>query len=289
MSELIGSTCLPHSSPNWLIRKVQATSTLRLIFIGIIVYALLTVAFSGLFYFLSSLDLPLVRDGSSSPIIDFGNLVYFNFITILTVGYGDLHPVEIGRMFAVVEALIGVGLFGLIIGVVIIKVTNPKDNSIVFSKYGYYSSDRNTFFVIFVNTTGSPFVNVLFSSILKMGRENRVRPPLSAPYISDSLWDLYLHEVPPEVIRDVTLYSDDGLKFGLSGNFGFATFATAIKYTLDDILVVPNSDVFDNNPLTLHPSLSSAEFATIFHYKPEGAITFRQYAERLKHEHTENG
>jgi hypothetical protein len=280
MNERIGPTILPNSKTNRFIRAVQAVSTVRLICLGFITYGLLTVVFSGLFYVLG-LPKPLVLD-NTRPVTDFLEIIYFNFITILTVGYGDFHPVGIGRLLAVLEALVGTGLFGLILGIVMIKITKASDSSVVFSRYGYYSLDDQTFFVVFVNTTGAPLVNVLFSSILKIGRQNHVHPPLSAPYIGESVWDLYLHEFPSDLIKDATFYDDDGLKFGLSGNTGFATFATAIKYTPDNILVVQNSSVFANNPLTMKPELGSPKFDVLLHYHPEGARTFRDYAAELK-------
>lgn len=36
-----------------------------------------------------------------------GEALYFSAITILSVGYGDLTPIGIGRLFAILEALIG--------------------------------------------------------------------------------------------------------------------------------------------------------------------------------------
>ena len=77
-------------------------------------------------------------------------------------------------------------------------------------------------------------------------------------------------------------FQDDGLKFGLSGNYGFTRFATAVKYTFDKILVVPNSNALVHNPLVLKPKFGSQEFETLFHFRPQGAITFIEYVEKLK-------
>lgn len=283
MHHFIGSTRLPNKNTNWFIRTVEDTPTVRLISIALLGYALIAISFSSIFHLIAWLGKPLIFS-NDSPVQGFAEVVYFNFITILTVGYGDLHPVGVGRFLAALEALIGVGLFGSVIGVVIIKLTNPDKRSIVFSKYGYYALDVNRFFIIFVNTTGTPFVNVELSSILKISRNNHVEPPSTAPYIGESVWVFYLHRLLPDKMRQLTYFQDDGLKFGLSGNYGFARFATAVKYTFEDILVVSDSNALANNPLTLEPKFGSEDFEKIFHFKPQGAILFSEYAEKLKNE-----
>lgn len=242
---------------------------------------MLAITFSSVFYLAAYLGYPLIFS-ESDPVKGFGGIVYFNFVTILTIGYGDLHPVGVGRFLAAIEALFGVGLFGSIIGVAIIKLTNPHSQSIVFSKYGYYALDVNRFFIIFVNTNRTPFVNVQLSAILKIRRNNHVEPLSTAPYIGESVWVFYLHRLPAERIRQLSLFSDDGLKFGLSGNYGFTRFATAVKYTFDEILVVANSNALAHNPVVLNPKFGSQEFKSLFHFKPEGAITFSEYVRQLR-------
>ena len=60
---------------------------------------------------------PLVV-GSRGNSGGFWELLYFNFITILTIGYGEFTPIHIGRFISASEALLGTGLFGLMISVV---------------------------------------------------------------------------------------------------------------------------------------------------------------------------
>ncbi|MBM6616439.1 two pore domain potassium channel family protein [Bacillus suaedaesalsae] len=37
----------------------------------------------------------------------FGTSLYFSGLTLLSVGYGDITPIGIGRLFAIIEALLG--------------------------------------------------------------------------------------------------------------------------------------------------------------------------------------
>jgi len=290
MSSSLSSTTLPKRFTNWFITAVNETSTVRLVVVGVIIYCAVAMLFSVAFSLVSFLYHPLVYKDTllsetvtapEKPVTHFPEILYFNFITILTVGYGDLHPVGIGRFLAALEALIGVGLFGSVIGVVIIKLTHPAKDSIVFSKYAYFSLEVNRFFVIFVNTHRDRFINVQLSSILKISRNNNVEPPSMAPYIGHSVWVFFLHRLTADAIRRHTFYADDGLKFGLTGTYGFARYSTAIKYTFDQILVVQNSNILVHNPIVLNPKFGDPRFEELFHFKPQGAYTFKDYAARL--------
>jgi Ion channel len=49
-----------------------------------------------------------------------GDSLYFGFITATTVGYGDLHPTSgIGKFVAVLLALVGLILTGIIVGLAV--------------------------------------------------------------------------------------------------------------------------------------------------------------------------
>lgn len=75
------------------------------------VYLILTIGFSLVYLSLDFLDLPnlqihneTITRGTFSYI---GNLVYFSLVTMLTVGYGDITPIGIGKLIASIQALIG--------------------------------------------------------------------------------------------------------------------------------------------------------------------------------------
>ena len=142
-SDFIPSQKLPRKNRDWLIRFIDRMPTLFLIGIGLLSYCLVVFIFSLIFCFLPHSESWLNHNQRS--VTDFCEILYFNFITVLTVGYGDYAPVGIGRLLAICEALIGVGLFSIFVGVAILKITLPPGNSIVFSKYGYYLRKEQRF------------------------------------------------------------------------------------------------------------------------------------------------
>ena len=79
---------------------VDQRSVGRLVAIGVALYLSVAVAISGI-------ELAAVWGGKPLVLADkevastFSDILYFNLITILTVGYGDLHPASYGRGLSV--------------------------------------------------------------------------------------------------------------------------------------------------------------------------------------------
>ncbi|UOQ49232.1 ion channel [Gracilibacillus caseinilyticus] len=70
----------------------------------------ITFGFAVLYYALSFQETVVVQSLSSNKPIDptLGNLLYFSGVTMLSVGYGDMLPVNSARFFALIQAGIGV-------------------------------------------------------------------------------------------------------------------------------------------------------------------------------------
>jgi len=94
-----------------LLKRIFKTQTVTLDTIG---YALCTYLLLGLIWTLfyaplvalnpTAFSQPIVQEGSS-PV---AALIYFSFVTLTTLGYGDISPVsEIARALAILEALTG--------------------------------------------------------------------------------------------------------------------------------------------------------------------------------------
>ena len=101
-------------SPSLLLHLVGETSATSLLLLYLLtglvfaVFAWAASAFPG--HGLASNGVPLPFERDSLP-----SAIYFSFVTALTIGYGDLTPLGIVRVLAVIEAAIGLLLFGALI------------------------------------------------------------------------------------------------------------------------------------------------------------------------------
>ncbi|WP_077324575.1 potassium channel family protein [Virgibacillus siamensis] len=76
----------------------------------LIVYFTVIIGF-GLIYFILSINrILLVENGELRDVSIIGSLIhslYFSGVTLLTIGYGDITPIGIGRLIALIQALVG--------------------------------------------------------------------------------------------------------------------------------------------------------------------------------------
>lgn len=76
----------------------------------LVIYCIVIIGFGLIYFIISFQTRALIEYGQMDPVNIFGSLVhslYFSGVTLLTIGYGDITPVGIARLIAVVEALIG--------------------------------------------------------------------------------------------------------------------------------------------------------------------------------------
>ncbi|MYL35297.1 two pore domain potassium channel family protein [Pontibacillus yanchengensis] len=76
----------------------------------LLVYVIVMLAFGMIYFIFASQGMPILMDEllQHESILDrLGHSIYFSGVTLLTVGYGDITPIGIGRVIALVEALIG--------------------------------------------------------------------------------------------------------------------------------------------------------------------------------------
>ncbi|KHF41277.1 potassium channel family protein [Halalkalibacter okhensis] len=94
-------------------RPVRGTYSvsLRHFTLLLLVYITVILSFSNLYLGLEMLGIAVLKEGNShvegtvNHLIE--DIVYFSAVTLLSVGYGDLVPVGIGRIIAMVQALFG--------------------------------------------------------------------------------------------------------------------------------------------------------------------------------------
>lgn len=76
----------------------------------LIIYVIVLIGF-GLIYFILSFPQPILMENGEvqeGGVVDsMIQSIYFSGVTLLTIGYGDIAPVGIGRMIALIQALIG--------------------------------------------------------------------------------------------------------------------------------------------------------------------------------------
>jgi hypothetical protein len=225
---------------------------------------------------------PLVVDSKGNPAA-YWDLPYFNFISILTIGYGDFTPVRLGRVISVCEALLGAGLFGLLISVVTAKMVAAPANTVVFSKFAYYCTEDEKFLIVFVNTTRSDLINVDISSYFKLGGDWQVRPSIRSPLIRQSVWTFFLdHIAKDDLVREFK--DGDVFRCALAGQVDGARFSAAMQYPADEIVVIPNRNELTAFKEFWDVDLGSEEFVRKFHYRPDGAPTLPSFVNARRSE-----
>ncbi len=83
-------------------------------FLLFLVYLTMIIAFGSMYLSLIILDIPVLQEGQMdladmtlTPLTRVQSVLYFSAVTLLSVGYGDLTPIGVGRWIAIFEALIG--------------------------------------------------------------------------------------------------------------------------------------------------------------------------------------
>jgi hypothetical protein len=264
---------------SWLDRS----SLWRILTIGLAVYSIVPVVLSVIELAGMSGGCVLVNDAHGKPVGSLWDLLYFNLITILTVGYGDYLPVSIGRLMSVAEAVIGVVLFGVIVAVATIKAMLPPKNAVAFSKYGYYCTDEQRFLVIFVNTTSSVLVNPEMCSYYRQGDDWVVSPAYRAPFIGHSVWTFFIDPVPLKNLIGGT-EKDNALRFGITGQLGLTTVSAFVEYEPDNIVVIPNRNELVTFKGFRNADLAREDVRRMFHYRPEGSESLKEFVQLKKRE-----
>lgn len=96
----------------------------------IMIYIIVLIGFGSIYFILSFQGLILVENGKIDDVNIIGSLVhsfYFSGVTLLTIGYGDITPIGIGRLLAIIEALIGYILPAAFILRIVIQHRNERD------------------------------------------------------------------------------------------------------------------------------------------------------------------
>jgi len=126
-------------------------------------------------------------------------------------------------------------------------------------------------------------VNAQFSSFLRIGDHWSVHPGTITPYIGNTVWHYEIEGLTAGDIKALRVGGvRDALRFGISASYRFASYASAIGYSLGEIFVLDSrAPLMENESLQAVRLPLSSEDEQEFHFKPEGAMTFLEYARSL--------
>ena len=100
----------------------QKTVTTDMIYCAISIYLLIGIMWAGVYAILES-----VSPGSFSGTAGSVDPIYFSFVTLTTVGYGDVAPLTIlSRRFAVFEAAMGSIYMAIIVALIVGRYLSPQ-------------------------------------------------------------------------------------------------------------------------------------------------------------------
>ena len=114
-------------------------SNLLLIWVGI------AIGFGVIFFLIQG---SLINSRTGEVVTNLGEAVYFSFISISTIGYGDIYPLGFARFLTAFEGLLGWILFGIIV----YRVVSVKQDFILkeihnLSNDQYLNRIRNSLFI----------------------------------------------------------------------------------------------------------------------------------------------
>jgi len=92
------------------VRLQDSRFSAELFYTLLMIYTVVIIGFGLIYFILSIQGIILVEFGEVREVGVFGSIVhsiYFSGVTLLTIGYGDITPIGVGRFLAIVEALIG--------------------------------------------------------------------------------------------------------------------------------------------------------------------------------------
>lgn len=99
------------------------------IFMALLVLYIIIMLGYGMIYFILSIEgIVLVENGELRQVSILGSIihsVYFSGVTLLSVGYGDITPVGVGRFIALTQALIGY----ILPAAFVVKIFQTRDRS----------------------------------------------------------------------------------------------------------------------------------------------------------------
>lgn len=109
----------------------------------ILFYFLFILAFGSVFFLLSFTDEQGIYNGSakiSNELTGFLDAIYFSFVTSTSLGYGDIRPLGVSRIFSVIEVVLSLFIFGIAVS----KIFSVKQERILSELYEFSFQEKIT-------------------------------------------------------------------------------------------------------------------------------------------------
>ena len=142
---------------NRLLKFFVKASVLKLTFVGTVVYVVTALIFAAIYFVVDGVD---SVDGSQTmTVFDY---LDFSFTTQTTTGYGNLFPVELGKVVFMLHSIIGIAIPSVLTGLVVTKLLLPSQSGLRVSKYVVFYPDKKRFRFRLFNTQQIPLEEVRF-------------------------------------------------------------------------------------------------------------------------------
>jgi hypothetical protein len=265
-----------------LINFIEKNNFFAITVYFILLYCLLAVIF-GFAYYISVKYYSFIIYTPFSPLnISLSDCIFYSFISQLKASYNFYKVIGFGRFLVVFQGVLSIILSGIWIGIAIIKLTLPNKKSITFCEYAFYNIKENKFVIIFVNINRQKLVNCDLSIMPRFCKYNYVGYGYKLPYIGRSVWFFstkkYRLDRLKSYYKNHSLDDKDGVKAGISGNYGFSKYANFKKYKLDKIKVIKNK-IFARNPIYEEPALDEPFWDSFNNPVPKAPLLL-EYLER---------
>lgn len=92
------------------LKRFRTSISFEVFYSLIIIYCIVIIGFGMIYFILSFHQVTLIENVSRNDPTFISHLFtcfYFSGVTLLTIGYGDITPIGMGRLIAIIQALIG--------------------------------------------------------------------------------------------------------------------------------------------------------------------------------------
>lgn len=142
---------------NRLLKFFVNASVLKLTFVGTVVYVVTALIFADIYFVVDGVK---SVDGShTTTVFDY---LEFSFSTQTSTGYGNLLPVDLGKIVFMLHSIIGIAIPSVLTGLVVTKLLLPSQSGLRVSKYVVFYPDKKRFRFRLFNIEQIPLEEVSF-------------------------------------------------------------------------------------------------------------------------------